>query len=191
MKALQPKMQELRERFGEDRARLNQEMMALYKAAGANPMAGCLPIFIQIPVFFSLYKVLYVNIEMWHAPFYGWIHDLSARDPTSIFNLFGLLPYTVPDYLGPIPLILGVWPLIMGVTMFLQQQLNPPPPDPMQARMFMILPFIFTFMMSQFAAGLVIYWTWNNLLTIAQQWTIMRRARVVPRSRVEISRPEV
>ena len=181
MKALQPKMQELRERFGEDRARLNQEMMALYKAAGANPMAGCLPIFVQIPVFFSLYKVLYVNIEMWHAPFYGWIHDLSARDPTSIFNLFGLLPLTVPDYLGPIPLILGVWPLIMGVTMFLQQKLNPPPPDPVQARMFMFLPFIFTFMMSQFAAGLVIYWTWNNLLTIAQQWTIMRRARVSPR----------
>ncbi|HUH85619.1 MAG TPA: membrane protein insertase YidC [Stellaceae bacterium] len=181
MKALQPKMQELRERFGEDRARLNQEMMALYKAAGANPMAGCLPIFVQIPVFFSLYKVLYVNIEMWHAPFYGWIHDLSARDPTSIFNLFGLLPFTVPEHLGPIPLIIGVWPLIMGVTMFLQQKLNPPPPDPVQAKMFMFLPVIFTFMMSQFAAGLVIYWTWNNLLTIAQQWTIMRRARVSPR----------
>jgi YidC/Oxa1 family membrane protein insertase len=191
MKVLQPKMQELRERFGEDRARLNQEMMALYKAAGANPMAGCLPIFVQIPVFFSLYKVLYVNIEMWHAPFYGWIHDLSARDPTSIFNLFGLLPFAVPDYLGPIPLILGVWPLIMGVTMFLQQKLNPPPPDPVQARMFMLLPFIFTFMMSQFAAGLVIYWTWNNLLTIAQQWTIMRQARVTPRNRVDMSRPDL
>jgi YidC/Oxa1 family membrane protein insertase len=176
MKALQPKIQELRERFGDDRQRMNQEMMALYKTAGANPMAGCLPIFVQIPVFFSLYKVLYVNIEMWHAPFYGWINDLSARDPTSVFNLFGLLPFAVPDYLGPVPLVIGIWPLIMGVTMFLQQKLNPPPPDPVQARMFMLLPILFTFMMSQFAAGLVIYWTWNNLLSIAQQWTIMRRS---------------
>jgi len=179
MKALAPEMQKLRERFGEDRARLNQEMMALYKREGANPMAGCLPIFIQIPVFFSLYKVLYVNIEMWHAPFYGWIRDLSAPDPTTVFNLFGLLPFTPPPYLlGAIPLYIGIWPLIMGVTMFLQQKLNPPPPDPVQARMFMLLPIIFTFMMAQFAAGLVIYWTWNNLLSIAQQWTIMRRAGV-------------
>jgi len=173
MKLLQPEMAKLRERFGDDKQRLNQEMMALYKRVGANPMAGCLPIVIQIPVFFSLYKVLYVTIEMRHAPFYGWIHDLSAPDPTTFVNLFGLLPFTPPDisYLH-----IGAWPLIMGVTMFLQQKLNPQPPDPMQAKMFMILPVVFTFMLSRFAAGLVIYWSWNNLLSIAQQWVIMRRA---------------
>ena len=173
MKQLQPEMQKLRERFGEDKARLNQEMMALYKRVGANPMAGCLPIVIQIPVFFSLYKVLYVTIEMRQAPFYGWIHDLSAPDPTSFVNLFGLLPFVPPDISF---LHIGAWPLIMGCTMFLQQKLNPAPPDPMQAKMFMILPVVFTFMLAQFAAGLVIYWSWNNLLSIAQQWLIMRRA---------------
>jgi len=173
MKLLQPEMQKLRERFGDDKARLNQEMMALYKRVGANPMAGCLPIVIQIPVFFSLYKVLYVTIEMRHAPFYGWIHDLSAPDPTSFINLFGLLPFAAPHISF---LTIGAWPLIMGVTMFLQQKLSPAPPDPVQARMMMFLPVIFTYMLSQFAAGLVIYWAWNNLLTIAQQWTIMRRA---------------
>jgi len=175
MKLLQPEIQKLRERFGDDKQRLNQEMMALYKRVGANPMAGCLPIAIQIPVFFSLYKVLYVTIEMRHAPFYGWIHDLSAPDPTTFVNLFGLLPFTPP----PISFLhIGAWPLIMGCTMFLQQKLNPQPPDPMQAKMFMILPVVFTFMLAPFAAGLVIYWSWNNLLSIAQQWVIMRRAGV-------------
>jgi YidC/Oxa1 family membrane protein insertase len=148
-------------------------MMALYKRVGANPMAGCLPIAIQIPVFFSLYKVLYVTIEMRQAPFYGWIHDLSAPDPTSFVNLFGLLPFAPPD----LALIhIGAWPIIMGITMFLQQKLKPP--DPMQAKMFMALPFVFTYMLAQFASGLVIYWAWNNLLSITQQWVIMRSAGV-------------
>ena len=171
MKLLQPEMQKLREKFGEDKARLNQEMMALYKRTGANPMAGCLPIFIQIPVFFSLYKVLFITIEMRQAPFYGWIHDLSAQDPTSIFNLFGLIPWSPPH-----ALMLGAWPIIMGVTMFLQQKLNPQPADPVQAKMFMLLPFVFTYMLASFPAGLVIYWAWNNTLSILQQWIIMRQA---------------
>jgi YidC/Oxa1 family membrane protein insertase len=171
MKLLQPEIAKLRERFPDDKQKLNQEMMALYKRVGANPMAGCLPIAIQIPVFFSLYKTLYVTIEMRHAPFYGWIHDLSVPDPTSFVNLFGLLPFTPPDFSY---LHIGAWPLIMGVTMFLQQKLNPQPPDPMQAKMFMILPVVFTVMLAPFAAGLVIYWSWNNLLSIAQQWLIMR-----------------
>jgi YidC/Oxa1 family membrane protein insertase len=174
MKLLQPEMEKLRERFGDDKARLQQEMMALYKRVGANPMAGCLPIIIQIPVFFSLYKVLYVTIEMRHAPFFGWIHDLSAPDPTSFLNLFGALPFTPPHELAF--LHIGAWPLIMGVTMFLQQKLNPQPADPIQAKMFMILPVVFTYMLSQFPAGLVIYWAWNNLLSITQQWVIMRRS---------------
>jgi len=178
MKQLQPEIQKLREKFGDDKEKLNKEMMALYKRVGANPMAGCLPIVIQIPVFFSLYKVLYVTIEMRQAPFYGWIHDLSVPDPTTFVNLFGLLPYAPPDIaLLHSVLYIGAWPLIMGVTMFLQQKLNPAPPDPIQAKMFMVLPFVFTVMLAQFAAGLVIYWSWNNLLSIAQQWTIMRRAR--------------
>ena len=171
MKLLQPEIQKLRERFPDDKARQQQEIMALYKRVGANPLAGCLPIVIQIPVFFSLYKVLFVTIEMRHAPFFGWIRDLSAPDPTSFANLFGLLPFTPPDFL-----IIGGWPLIMGLTMFLQQKLNPQPVDPMQARMFMILPVVFTYMLSRFPAGLVIYWAWNNTLSIAQQWVIMHRA---------------
>ena len=177
MKRLQPEMQKLREQYGDDKQKLNQEMMALYKRVGANPMAGCLPIVIQIPVFFALYKVLYVTIEMRHAPFYGWIHDLSAPDPTSYVNLFGLLPFT-PPHIAAVHAFLhiGAWPLIMGLTMFLQQKLNPQPPDPVQAKMFMILPVVFTFMLAQFPAGLVIYWSWNNLLSIAQQWAIMRRS---------------
>src|SRR6266478_4165643 len=170
MKLLQPEIQKLRERFPDDKARQQQEMMALYKRVGANPLAGCLPIVIQIPVFFSLYKVLFVTIEMRHAPFYGWIHDLSAPDPTSIFNLFGLLPFTPPSIL-----MIGAWPMLMGVTMFLQQKLNPQPVDPVQARMFMLLPIVFTYMLAAFPAGLVIYWAWNNLLSIAQQWAIMHR----------------
>ncbi|HEX6092095.1 MAG TPA: membrane protein insertase YidC, partial [Dongiaceae bacterium] len=175
MKRLTPQMQALRERLGDDKVKLNQEMMALYKREKVNPAAGCLPIIVQIPVFFALYKVLFITIEMRHAPFYGWIKDLSAPDPTTWLNLFGLLPYSIPD-LGFFNILsIGVWPIIMGVTMFLQQKINPPPPDPVQARMFMMLPFVFTFMLGQFAAGLVIYWAWNNLLSIAQQWVIMRR----------------
>jgi YidC/Oxa1 family membrane protein insertase len=171
MKLLQPEIQKLRERFPDDKARQQQEMMALYKRVGANPLAGCLPIVIQIPVFFSLYKVLFVTIEMRHAPFFGWIHDLSAPDPTSFVNLFGLLPFTPPEFL-----MIGAWPIIMGVTMFLQQKLNPQPVDPVQARMFMVLPIVFTYMLAHFPAGLVIYWAWNNTLSIAQQWLIMHRA---------------
>jgi YidC/Oxa1 family membrane protein insertase len=176
MKLLQPEIQKLRERFPDDKARQQQEMMALYKRVGANPLAGCLPIVIQIPVFFSLYKVLFVTIEMRHAPFFGWIHDLSAPDPTSFANLFGLLPFDP----GHVPVIggflhIGAWPLIMGLTMFAQQKLNPQPVDPVQARMFMALPVVFTFMLAHFPAGLVIYWAWNNTLSVAQQWVIMHR----------------
>lgn len=170
MKKLQPKMQELRERVGDDKVRLNQEMMALYKREKVSPVSGCLPILIQIPVFFALYKVLFVTIEMRHAPFFGWIHDLSAPDPTTIFNLFGLIPWTPPHIL-----MLGLWPIIMGITMYFQQKLNPAPPDPIQQKVFQFLPIIFTFMLASFPAGLVIYWAWNNTLSIAQQWIIMRQ----------------
>jgi len=176
MKLLQPKLVELRERFGEDRQRLNQEMMALYKKEGANPAAGCLPILIQIPVFFSLYKVLFVNIEMRQAPFFGWIHDLSAPDPLGLLTAFGLISWDVPDSLGIVNL--GIWPIIMGITMFLQQKLNPAPTDPIQAKVFMFMPIMFTFLLAQFPAGLVIYWAWNNILSITQQYVIMRRAGV-------------
>jgi YidC/Oxa1 family membrane protein insertase len=175
MKLLQPEMQKIRERFPDDKPRQQQEIMAMYKKVGANPLAGCLPIVIQIPVFFSLYKVLFVTIEMRHAPFFGWIHDLSAPDPTTFINLFGLVPFTPPAAIASFVAI-GAWPILMGVTMFLQQKLNPQPVDPMQARMFMLLPVVFTYMLSAFPAGLVIYWAWNNLLSIAQQWTIMHRA---------------
>ncbi len=175
MKKLQPEMIKLKERFGDDKQRLNQEMMALYKKEGANPMAGCLPIVVQIPVFFALYKVMFVTIEMRHAPFFGWIQDLSAQDPTSILNGFGLLPWGVPQLGALDPINLGVWPILMGLTMFLQQRLNPQPPDPIQAKIFLFMPIIFTFLLSQFPAGLVIYWTWNNTLSIAQQAVIMRR----------------
>jgi YidC/Oxa1 family membrane protein insertase len=170
MKLMQPETVKIREKFPDDKAKQQQEIMALYKKVGANPLAGCLPIIIQIPVFFSLYKVLFVTIEMRHAPFFGWIHDLSAPDPTSFVNLFGLIPFAPPHIL-----MIGAWPLIMGVTMFLQQKLNPQPVDPVQAKMFMFLPIVFTYMLSAFPAGLVIYWTWNNLLSIAQQWAIMHR----------------
>ena len=176
MKLLGPKMQEIRERLKDDPAKMQGEIMGLYKSEKVNPASGCLPMVVQIPVFFSLYKVIFVTIEMRHAPFFGWIHDLSAVDPTNVFNLFGLLPFDPAAY-SPL-LHLGVWPLIMGVTMFLQQRLNPPPPDPVQARLFQFMPIIFTFMLSRFPAGLVIYWSWNNLLTIAQQWMIMRRTRI-------------
>ncbi|MGB0748594.1 MAG: membrane protein insertase YidC [Magnetospiraceae bacterium] len=170
LKKLQPEMKKLQERFADDKQRLNQEMMALYKKEGANPASGCLPIFVQIPVFFALYKVLYVNIEMRHAPFFGWVQDLSAPDPTTLFNLFGLIPWDPPSFL-----MIGVWPLIMGVTMFLQQKLNPAPADPTQAKIMMALPFVFTFMLAPFPAGLVVYWFWNTVLSILQQWVIMKR----------------
>jgi YidC/Oxa1 family membrane protein insertase len=179
MKLLQPQVKALQERFGDDKVRLQQEMMALYKKEKVNPVSGCLPILIQIPVFFALYKVLFVAIEMRHAPFYGWIKDLSAQDPTTIMNLFGLIPWDPALYL-PAFLHIGVWPLIMGATMWLQQKLNPQPLDPVQAKMMMFLPVVFTFMLGQFAAGLVIYWAWSNILSIAQQWLIMRKYGVKP-----------
>ena len=172
MRLLSPKIQQLRERFSDDRTALNREMMDLYKKEKINPAAGCLPVLLQIPVFFALYKVLFVTIEMRHAPFFGWITDLSAPDPTSMFNLFGLLPFSV-DFL-PAFLQLGIWPILMGISMFLQMRLNPPPPDPVQAKIFQFMPLFFTFLLATFPAGLVIYWTWNNLLSMAQQWFIMR-----------------
>ncbi len=173
MKKLQPKMAELKERYKEDRQELQKQTMALYKKEKVSPVAGCLPMLLQIPVFFSLYKVLFVTIEMRHAPFYLWIKDLSAADPTSIFNLFGLLPYTPPAIM-----MIGVLPLIMGVTMWIQMKLNPAPTDPIQAQMFNIMPIAFTFMLGTFPAGLVLYWAWNNFLSIIQQYTIMRQQGV-------------
>ena len=176
MKLLGPKMTELRERLKDEPAELQKATMALYKQEKVNPASGCLPLLIQIPVFFSLYKVIFVTIEMRQAPFFGWIHDLSVVDPTNIFNLLGLIPFD-PSVISPY-LHMGVWPLIMGITMFLQQKLNPPPPDPMQAKLFQFMPILFTFMMAGFPAGLVIYWSWNNTLTMAQQWFIMRRTNL-------------
>jgi len=173
MRLMQPKIQQIREKHSEDRMAMNREMMELYKTEKINPAAGCLPVLLQIPVFFALYKVLFVTIEMRHAPFFGWITDLSAPDPTSVFNLFGLLPYSV-GFLPPF-LQLGIWPILMGISMFLQMRLNPAPPDPVQAKIFQFMPLIFTFLLATFPAGLVIYWTWNNLLSMAQQWYIMRR----------------
>jgi YidC/Oxa1 family membrane protein insertase len=175
MRLLGPKIQAARERYKDDPAKQQAAMMEVYKEEGVNPAAqvgGCLPMLLQIPVFFSLYKVILVTIEMRHAPFFGWIRDLSATDPTNIFNLFGILPFD-PSALSP-TLHLGVLPLLLGASMFFQQKLNPPPPDPVQARMFQFMPLIFMFMMGRFPAGLVIYWTWNNTLTIGQQWYIQR-----------------
>lgn len=174
MKKLQPKMTELREKCGDDRMKLNQEMMELYKKEKVNPASGCLPILVQIPIFFALYKVLFVTIEMRQAPFFGWIHDLSAPDPTTLFNLFGLIPWTPPSFL-----MIGIWPLIMGFTMYLQQKLNPAPVDPVQQKVFMVMPFMFTFLLASFPAGLVIYWAWNNLLSIVQQWSIMKKMKAI------------
>ncbi len=173
MRKLQPEVTKMRERFGDDRTRLQQEMMALYKKEKVNPMAGCLPIVVQIPVFFALYKVLFVTIEMRHAPFFGWIKDLSAPDPMTIINLFGVIPWDPPQMLA-----IGIWPLMMGASMYLQQKLNPQPADPTQAKIFMLMPIMFTFLLGSFPAGLVIYWTWNNVLSITQQWVIMRRMGV-------------
>jgi YidC/Oxa1 family membrane protein insertase len=175
MRLLGPKIQAARERYKDDPAKQQAAMMEVYKEEGVNPAAqlgGCLPMLLQIPVFFSLYKVILVTIEMRHAPFFGWIRDLSATDPTNIFNLFGVLPFD-PSLISP-TLHLGVWPLLLGASMFFQQKLNPPPPDPVQARMFQFMPLIFMFMMGRFPAGLVVYWTWNNTLTIGQQWYIQR-----------------
>ncbi len=171
MKALQPEITRLRERYADDRMKINEKTMELYKREKVNPLAGCLPMIVQIPVFFALYKVLFVSIEMRQAPFYGWIHDLSAPDPTTVFNLFGLIPWDPPSFL-----MLGAWPLIMGLTMFLQQKLSPPPADPAQAKMFLLMPVFFTYLLASFPAGLVIYWAWNNALSITQQWFIMKRA---------------
>jgi YidC/Oxa1 family membrane protein insertase len=173
MKAVQPQMAMIKERYADDRAKQQQAMMELYKKEKINPVAGCLPIVIQIPVFFSLYKVLFVTIEMRHAPFYGWIHDLSAGDPTNIFNLFGLIPFDPALYSSF--LHLGAWPAIMGVTMWVQMKLNPAPPDPTQQVIFNWMPLIFTFMLAGFPAGLVIYWAWNNTLSVIQQSVIMHR----------------
>jgi YidC/Oxa1 family membrane protein insertase len=182
MKVLAPKMTEVRERYKDDPAKAQAEMMALYRSEKVNPASGCLPILLQIPVFFALYKVLFVTIEMRHAPFFGWIRDLSAPDPTNLFNLFGLLPYD-PMQLSNF-LHMPAWAIAMGITMFLQFKLNPTPPDPIQAKIFAWMPLIFTFMLASFPAGLVIYWTWNNLLSIAQQYWIQkidkkRQARTV------------
>jgi YidC/Oxa1 family membrane protein insertase len=173
MKKLQPEMERLKQLFPDDRMKQQQELMEVYKREKISPISGCLPIVVQIPVFFALYKVLFGTIEMRHAPFYGWIQDLSAPDPTSLFNLFGLLPFQPPALL-----MIGVWPLIMGVTMWLQMRLNPTPPDPIQATMFNWMPVIFTFMLASFPAGLVIYWAWNNGLSILQQSVIMKRQGV-------------
>jgi YidC/Oxa1 family membrane protein insertase len=173
MKKIQPEMMALRERYKDDMQRQQQEMMALYKREKVNPVSGCLPLLLQIPVFFALYKVLYVTIDMRHAPFFGWVQDLSAPDPTSIFNLFGLLPYAVPAFL-----ILGVWPILNGFVMWLQMKMNPPAPDPVQQRIFSIMPWMFMVMLAHFPVGLVIYWAWNGLLSVAQQYVIMRRMGV-------------
>jgi YidC/Oxa1 family membrane protein insertase len=176
MKAVQPEMTSIRERFSDDKVKQQQALMELYKKEKINPVAGCWPVLIQIPVFFALYKVLFVTIEMRHAPFFGWIRDLAAPDPTSIFNLFGLIPFNP----GAIPVIgsflmLGAWPIFMGITMWLQMKMNPEPPDPVQKQIFAWMPVIFTFMLGSFPAGLVIYWAWNNLLSVTQQGFIMRR----------------
>ncbi len=173
MKVLQPEMVRLKELHKNDKMKLQQEMMALYKKEKVNPMSGCLPILVQIPVFFALYKVLFVTIEMRQMPFYGWIQDLSERDPTSLFNLFGLLPYDVPSFL-----VIGAWPVAMGVSMWVQQKLNPAPTDPMQAKIFMFFPLFLTVILAPFPAGLVIYWTVNNILTMAQQVFIMKQTTV-------------
>ena len=173
MKKLQPEMQRLKETYPNDRQKMQQELMALYKREGANPVAGCLPILVQIPIFFSLYKVLFVTIEMYHAPFYGWIHDLSAPDPLGILTVFGLISWDVPGALSIINI--GILPIIMGLTMWLQQKLNPAPADATQAKIFALLPFVFTFVLAGFAAGLVLYWSVNNILSIAQQWFIQRK----------------
>ncbi len=173
MKILQPELLRLKELHKDDKVKLQQEMMALYKREKVNPLSGCLPILIQIPFFFAIYKMLFISLEMRHQPFFGWIKDLSAQDPTSIFNLFGLIPWDPPSFL-----VIGAWPILMGATMYLQQKLNPTPPDPIQAKIFMFFPLFLTIILAPFPSGLVVYWTVNNILTIAQQWVIMKRTTV-------------
>ena len=173
MKKLGPEMQRIKERYGDDRMRQQQAMMELYKKEKVNPASGCLPILVQIPIFFALYKVLFVTIEMRHAPFFGWIKDLSAPDPTTVFNLFGVIPWTPPEFL-----MIGIWPLIMGLSMWMQMKLNPTPPDPVQQKVFAWMPVFFTFLLARFPAGLVIYWAWNNTLSVIQQSVIMSRQGV-------------
>jgi len=173
MKLLQPEMTRLKELHKDDKMKLQQEMMALYKREKVNPMSGCLPILVQIPVFFALYKVLFVTIEMRHMPFYGWIHDLSAKDPTTIFNLFGLIPWSPPEFL-----IIGIWPIAMGLSMWVQQKLNPKPPDPIQQKIFAFFPIFLTVILAPFPSGLVIYWTFNNIFTMIQQYYIQSKMTV-------------
>ena len=173
MKKLQPEMERLKTVYPDDRMKQQQELMILYKKEKVSPLSGCLPMLVQIPVFFALYKVIYVTIEMRHAPFFGWIQDLSAPDPTNLFTLFGLIDWAPPSFL-----MLGIWPIVMGVTMWVQMRLNPTPPDPVQAQLFNWMPVLFTFMLAMFPAGLVIYWAWNNSLSIIQQATIMKRQGV-------------
>lgn len=170
MKKLQPKVRALQDKYGEDKVRMNQELMELYKREKVNPVSGCLPVLVQAPILFALYKVFYISIEMRHAPFFGMIADLSAPDPTTVFNLFGLLPFTPPSFL-----MIGILPLILGATMFIQQKMSPAPADPTQEKVMMMMPIMFTFMLAQFPAGLVIYWIWSNLLSMVQQWIMMRR----------------
>lgn len=173
MKKLQPEVKKLQDRYKDDKMKQQQEMMALYKKEKVNPLSGCLPILVQIPIFFALYKVLFVSIDMRHAPFYGWIQDLSAPDPTTIFNLFGLIPWDPPSFL-----MIGIWPIIMGITMWVQMKLNPAQPDPVQQQIFAWMPVMFTFLLATFPAGLVIYWAWNNFLSVLQQYWIMRNQGV-------------
>jgi YidC/Oxa1 family membrane protein insertase len=173
MKLLAPEMARLKELHKDDKMALQKAMMTLYKREKVNPMSGCLPILVQIPVFFALYKVLFVTIEMRHMPFYGWIADLSDRDPTSLFNLFGLIPWDPPSFL-----LIGAWPIAMGLTMFIQQKLNPAPPDPIQAKIFMFFPLFLTVILAPFPAGLVIYWTFNNIFTMVQQVIVQRKITV-------------
>lgn len=173
MRKIQPEMLKIRERHGEDRAKLQQAIFELYKRENVNPMAGCLPLLIQIPIFFALYKTLYVTLEMRHAPFWGWIHDMSAQDPYTVFNLFGLIPWTPPS-----SLMIGPWAVLMGFTLFIQQRLNPPAQDAMQAKILQFMPLMITFLMAHFPAGLVIYWTWSNTLSIVQQYVLMKKEGV-------------
>ncbi len=181
MKKLQPEMQKIKERTGTDRTKFQQELLAFYKKEKVNPAAGCLPILLQIPIFFALYKVLFVTIEIRHAPFFGWIQDLSAPDPTSFLNLFGLLPYSTPSSESIFSIVsIGVFPILMGVTMWLQQKLNPAPTDKTQAIIFAWMPWVFMFMLGQFSSGLVIYWVANNTITFIQQYFIMKSQGVNP-----------
>tara|TARA_B100000963_G_C22625847_1_gene672299 strand:- start:1361 stop:3043 length:1683 start_codon:yes stop_codon:yes gene_type:complete len=173
MKAVQPEMMRLKELHKEDKVKLQQEMMALYRKEKINPASGCLPILIQIPFFFAIYKMLFISLEMRHQPFFGWIKDLSDKDPTSIFNLFGLIPWDPPSFM-----VIGIWPILMGASMWVQQKLNPAPADPVQAKIFAFFPLFLTIILASFPSGLVVYWTVNNILTIAQQWVIMKQTKV-------------